>query len=345
MVCRRTARYMGQPHSPLTAYLTHGRCIRSGDRLRTACPSSDSVPKRSDAPDASRSPHVCYLIRTGSPTKKYRTQCQHSMLQTVPLWAMVGPLSEEFRHEPFLNEQQRHRASARPLARWHRLYLPLHRRRRAVPQYCASVSLVIIRCRPGTAAAPSVRHHPPRDRTPRPHAALRCHRRRHPPHRRERRAACRPRLHRLPARRRRQARRPVTFVFNGGPGFASAWLDVGAVGPWRIPLGGEAAGPSASPRTDAERRDLARLHRPRVHRSRRHRLFPRCSPATRRAGRLLVGHWRHRVPGRGDPPLARPVDRDVSPKYMLGESYGGFRVPRLVRELAANHGTGFGAWC
>ena len=33
-------------------------------------------------------------------------------------------------------------------------------------------------------------------------------------------------------------------------------------------------------------------------------------------------------------------DRDVSPKYLLGESYGGFRVPRLARELAANQGTG-----
>ena len=28
--------------------------------------------------------------------------------------------------------------------------------------------------------------------------------------------------------------RPVTFVFNGGPGMASGWLQAGAVGPWRI---------------------------------------------------------------------------------------------------------------
>ena len=44
-----------------------------------------------------------------------------------------------------------------------------------------------------------------------------------------------------------RARRPVTFVFNGGPGFASAWLNLGAVGPWRIALGGDATAPSASP--------------------------------------------------------------------------------------------------
>src|ERR1700719_1847780 len=32
------------------------------------------------------------------------------------------------------------------------------------------------------------------------------------------------------------ANRPVTFLFNGGPGAASAYLDIGAVGPWRLPL-------------------------------------------------------------------------------------------------------------
>ena len=41
--------------------------------------------------------------------------------------------------------------------------------------------------------------------------------------------------------------RPVTFVFNGGPGMASGWLQVGAIGPWRIPIGGAAGVPSASP--------------------------------------------------------------------------------------------------
>ena len=33
-------------------------------------------------------------------------------------------------------------------------------------------------------------------------------------------------------------------------------------------------------------------------------------------------------------------DRDASPKYLLGESYGGFRVPRLARELASVQGVG-----
>ena len=33
-------------------------------------------------------------------------------------------------------------------------------------------------------------------------------------------------------------------------------------------------------------------------------------------------------------------ERGISPKYLLGESYGGFRAPRLARELANGQGTG-----
>jgi carboxypeptidase C (cathepsin A) len=42
-------------------------------------------------------------------------------------------------------------------------------------------------------------------------------------------------------------RRAVTFVLNGGPGAASAWLHLGALGPWRLSMAGDAALPSASP--------------------------------------------------------------------------------------------------
>src|SRR5882672_321180 len=34
--------------------------------------------------------------------------------------------------------------------------------------------------------------------------------------------------------------RPVTFVFNGGPGASTAWLQLGAIGPWRLPFEGAA---------------------------------------------------------------------------------------------------------
>ena len=42
------------------------------------------------------------------------------------------------------------------------------------------------------------------------------------------------------------ATRPVTFVLNGGPGMASAWLQMGAVGPWRVRLDPATDGPSAT---------------------------------------------------------------------------------------------------
>ena len=41
--------------------------------------------------------------------------------------------------------------------------------------------------------------------------------------------------------------RPIVFAFNGGPGAGSAWLDLGALGPWRLPLTGAAQAPSAPP--------------------------------------------------------------------------------------------------
>jgi carboxypeptidase C (cathepsin A) len=43
------------------------------------------------------------------------------------------------------------------------------------------------------------------------------------------------------------AKRPVTFVFNGGPGSASAWLQLGNNGPWRLPINADASGAHMSP--------------------------------------------------------------------------------------------------
>ncbi len=134
--------------------------------------------------------------------------------------------------------------------------------------------------------------------------------------------------------------RPVTFVFNGGPGYASAWLNVGAVGPWRIPLGGDATAPSASPEplpnaeTWLDFTDLVFI-----------------DPAGTGYSLVLAGNANVRrrlwsVDGDIDY-LAEAIrrwldrfDRTVSPKYLLGESYGGYRAPRLARELSSNQGTG-----
>jgi len=134
--------------------------------------------------------------------------------------------------------------------------------------------------------------------------------------------------------------RKVTFVLNGGPGFASGWLQVGAVGPWRIPLGGEATAPSASPEpipnaetwldfTDLVFIDPADTGYSRVLTSNddaRKRLFSVNGDISYLAETIRL--WLDRF------------DRNVSPKYILGESYGGFRAPRLARELASVQGVG-----
>src|SRR5437588_3803655 len=43
------------------------------------------------------------------------------------------------------------------------------------------------------------------------------------------------------------ASRPITFAINGGPGASSAYLQLGAMGPWRLPL--DNITPSATPTT------------------------------------------------------------------------------------------------
>jgi carboxypeptidase C (cathepsin A) len=134
--------------------------------------------------------------------------------------------------------------------------------------------------------------------------------------------------------------RKVTFVLNGGPGFASGWLQVGAVGPWRIPLGGDATAPSALPDpipnaetwldfTDLVFIDPADTGYSRVLTSNddaRKRIFSVNGDISYLAETIRL--WLDRF------------GRDVSPKYILGESYGGFRAPRLARELASVQGVG-----
>lgn len=134
--------------------------------------------------------------------------------------------------------------------------------------------------------------------------------------------------------------RKVTFVLNGGPGFASGWLQVGAVGPWWIPFGGDATAPSASPAplpnadtwldfTDLVFIDPADTGFSRVlttNEDARKRMFSVQGDISYLAE--TIRSWLDRA------------DRNVSPKYILGESYGGFRAPRLARELSSAQGTG-----
>jgi carboxypeptidase C (cathepsin A) len=132
--------------------------------------------------------------------------------------------------------------------------------------------------------------------------------------------------------------RPVTFAINGGPGAASAYLHLGVLGPWRLPLDEETIIPSqsvelvANPETWLTFPDLVFV-----------------DPVGTGFSRLVDDSDRVRdrylsVEGDIDA-LAAFIRRWLvdngrlrSPKYFIGESYGGFRGPRLAETLQTEAG-------
>jgi carboxypeptidase C (cathepsin A) len=127
------------------------------------------------------------------------------------------------------------------------------------------------------------------------------------------------------------AGRPVTFLFNGGPGAASAYLDIGAVGPWRVPL--DNVSPSATPalvpnaETWLDFTDLVFI-----------------DPVSTGYSHIVAGGdniRRHLLSVDGDAEMLAVVirkwiernGRQGSVKFVVGESYGGFRVPKVARDL------------
>ena len=137
-----------------------------------------------------------------------------------------------------------------------------------------------------------------------------------------------------------KASRPVTFLFNGGPGSASAWLQFGNVGPWRLSFDGDAAVSSASPElspnadTWLDFTDLVFIDPVGTGYSRfvttaedvRKRFFSVDGDVNSVA--LVIRRWLEKY------------DRLPSPKYVAGESYGGIRGPKVVRELQTQQGVG-----
>ncbi|MCC8962763.1 peptidase S10 [Bradyrhizobium sp. Pear76] len=137
-----------------------------------------------------------------------------------------------------------------------------------------------------------------------------------------------------------KANRPVTFLFNGGPGSASAWLQFGNVGPWRLPFDGDGAVSSASPElqpnadTWLDFTDLVFIDPVGTGYSRfvttsedaRKRFFTVDGDANSVA--LVIRRWLEKY------------DRLTSPKYVTGESYGGIRGPKVVRNLQMQQGVG-----
>jgi carboxypeptidase C (cathepsin A) len=136
------------------------------------------------------------------------------------------------------------------------------------------------------------------------------------------------------------ATRPVTFLFNGGPGASSAWLQFGDAGPWRIAFGGEGGVSSASPEllpnaeTWLDFTDLVFVDPVGTGYSRfvatgedvRKRFFSVDGDVS--ANALVIRRWLEKN------------DRLLSPKFVAGESYGGIRGPKIVHNLQTQQGVG-----
>jgi len=132
--------------------------------------------------------------------------------------------------------------------------------------------------------------------------------------------------------------RPVTFAVNGGPGASSAWLHLGAIGPWRLELADLV--PSTPPHlldnaeTWLDFTDLVFIDPVGTGYSRflapgedlRKRVWSVAGDIEAIAG--AIRRW-----------LVQ-AGRMAAPKFLVGESYGGFRGPRLARSLAQSHGVG-----
>jgi carboxypeptidase C (cathepsin A) len=135
-------------------------------------------------------------------------------------------------------------------------------------------------------------------------------------------------------------RRPVTFAFNGGPGAASVYLNLGAIGPKHVPFGVAGDSPSDpavltdNPGTWLDFTDLVFI-----------------DPVGTGFSRSLVDDTESKKHFYGTKQdieyLSRVVydwlnknGRLTSPKYVVGESYGGFRVPRVTHYLQTRLGVG-----
>ncbi|HTJ27915.1 MAG TPA: peptidase S10 [Candidatus Limnocylindria bacterium] len=128
-----------------------------------------------------------------------------------------------------------------------------------------------------------------------------------------------------------RAKRPVTFVWNGGPGSSSMWLQMGSFGPMRVDVPSDAT----RPRPDAP-------------------LVPNADSLIDTTDLVYidaVGTGYSRIVGKGAPTSFYGVDQDAkafeqtitgwlrihdrwaSPKFLFGESYGTTRAANVVNLL------------
>ncbi len=133
------------------------------------------------------------------------------------------------------------------------------------------------------------------------------------------------------------ARRPITFAVNGGPGASSAYLNIGAIGPWRLPTDGATISPSQAialtpnAETWLDFTDLVFLD-------------PVGTGYSRSAGDDGRKYWSvdadASLLASAIARYLRQNDRIASPKFFVGESYGGFRGPLVASKLQEDVGVG-----
>ncbi len=158
--------------------------------------------------------------------------------------------------------------------------------------------------------------------------------------------------------------RPLTFVFNGGPGAASAYLHMGALGPKRVCFGKNGSLPPGSTRivdnletwlafTDLVFIDPVGTGFSRSLKEKEQE--KQANSSTDNSHNTPDGSEK-KLPGENSEfwEIERDLDslgeficrflskhhRWTSPLFIAGESYGGFRVARMARRLQEKHGVG-----
>ncbi|MBV9841354.1 MAG: peptidase S10 [Sphingomonadaceae bacterium] len=134
--------------------------------------------------------------------------------------------------------------------------------------------------------------------------------------------------------------RPVTFAFNGGPGASSVYLNLGAIGPKRVRFGDKGDSPSDPPILEdnpsswLDMTDLVFI-----------------DPVGTGFSRSLESADKTKKDFYANEPDIKYLSRVVydwlvrngrlrSLKYVIGESYGGYRAPRIAHELVSALGVG-----
>lgn len=132
--------------------------------------------------------------------------------------------------------------------------------------------------------------------------------------------------------------RPLVFSFNGGPGSASAWMHLGYTGPKLLRLDSEGFpiqpyGIEDNPHSILDVADLVYVNPVNTGYS---RMVPDKDGKTDRSAFFGINEdidylasWVHHFVSRNN--------RWLSPKFLIGESYGGTRVSGLAHELQTKH--------